>query len=176
MNTPGNRTQVSRDAGEQHRDWLSYYLDNLTGASTIDEPGQSGRPRQGDSPHITGARRVGLVEEGLPLRSAEILRQRIHMTTAEFSRIGIPRSTLASKRQRRSKVLSTEQSDRVMRIAQVYAHAAETFGDPERGQQWMARTNPHMPNNRTPADLLGTETGAGYVEEVLTQLDYGIPA
>lgn len=160
---------AARRAPRDREQWLAFYL----GA---DEAGRGQAPR-GPGVHrvaLSGKHLAGMVESGLSVATAESLRRRTHMTVKHFGQF-IPRTTLESKRQSNQK-LSAEQSDRVMRVAEVYAHAADVFGDSERAEKWMKRTNPRMPEGRTPEDMLRTSYGARYVDDVLTQIEHGIPA
>lgn len=156
----------------QRQQWLAFYLGN--DKSTPQKALRKALPVRFAWSSMDEATLGALVEAGLSVYAAESLRQRTHMTIRGFGRF-IPRSTLQSKRKSEQK-LSTEQSDRIMRIAEVYAHAAAVFGDSDRAERWMKRTNPQMPEGRTPEDMLEHSYGARLVDEVLTQLEHGVPA
>lgn len=157
--TPGQQPPRQR----QYAQWLAFYL----GDEAL--KGELGRAT------LSNARLAEVVEAGLPVAAADWLRQRSHMSAKQFGKI-IPRSTLESRRKSGEQALSVEQSGRVMRVAEIYARAAEVFGDHERAEQWMKRTNPGMPHGRTPAEMLLTSYGARHVDDVLTRLEHGIPA
>ncbi|WP_067564312.1 type II RES/Xre toxin-antitoxin system antitoxin [Halofilum ochraceum] len=169
--TSSESGSVENSTQREREQWLAFYLG--TDDST---------PRKGPkAPQVRvrwssmkGASLAAFVEAGLSVDTAESLRQRTHMTVKGFGRF-IPRSTLQSKRKSDQR-LSTEQSDRIMRIAEVYAHAATVFGDSDRAERWMKRTNPQMPDERTPEEMLEHSYGARLVDEVLTQLEHGVPA
>lgn len=153
---PIGRSEIARTQ------WMLYYLGQ---EAFRDEPKER--------PTISNARLAEIVEAGLPVSVADFLRQRTHMSAQKFGHI-VPRGTLQSKRKSADKKLSVEQSDRIMRVAEVYAHAAEVFGDSERAETWMKRTNPRMPDERTPEEMLKTSYGARYIDDVLTQFECGI--
>lgn len=111
------------------------------------------------------------VKQGLPVRVALAMRQRIPREV--FNRV-IPRTTLESKRGPDAR-LSAQQSERILRIARVYARAAEVFGDRQRGEAWMARPSAVL-DHHAPAELLDSETGARAIERLLGQLEHGIAA
>ena len=70
-----------------------------------------------------------LVREGLPVRSLFLLAQRLDLRQAEISeKIGIPQRTL-TRRMTQDSRLTPAESDRTVRLAQVYATATETLGD-----------------------------------------------
>ena len=54
-------------------------------------------------------------------------------------------------------------------------HAVGVFGNAERADRWLERTNPQMPAGRTPAELLEKSAGAELVGRVLGQVEHGIP-
>lgn len=143
--------------------WLAFYLGDVTSEHKIEQAA------------LSNARLVEIVEAGLPVTAAEWLRRRTQMSTKQFGQI-IPPSTLRSKRKNANNRLSTEQSDRVMRVAEIYAHAADVFGGHEPAKQWMQRTNPRMPDGRTPEEMLATSYGARYVDDILVQVEHGITA
>lgn len=112
-----------------------------------------------------------VIESTLPVRNAWIMRERI--SARVFDRSVIPRTTLRSKGE--AGRLSVEQSERAVRIGRVYARAAEVFGDRERATAWLERPSPAF-EGRSPAEWLGNEAGARYIEEILGRLEHGIAA
>ena len=71
-----------------------------------------------------------LVREGLPVKSLYLLAERLDLRQAEISeKIGIPLRTL-TRRNAQDARLTPAESDRTVRLAQVYATAAETPADP----------------------------------------------
>ena len=141
--------------------WLAYYLgeDPLGG-----EHWRS---------HQSNAQLASTVEAGFSTTAAEFLRRRTGMSVRSFGQI-IPRSTLQSKRMRADTKLSPRQSDRVMQVAALYAHAAEVFGSSEHAVKWMKRTNPQMPGERTPEEMTGTSYGLCVVDDALTRVEHGV--
>lgn len=115
----------------------------------------------------SGAEFARIIETGLPVEAAGILSQRTHMSVKKFAQL-IPRSTLESRRKSPNKTLTPEQYDRVMRVAEAYAHVAETFGDPDRAERWMKRTNRQMPDAPTPEQMLLTSYRARHVGDALS--------
>ncbi|WP_290651494.1 antitoxin Xre/MbcA/ParS toxin-binding domain-containing protein [Aquisalimonas sp.] len=171
--TVAEKVSTVRHAGTgQHAKWLIYYL----GENIFQRQARGGRKAsRAIVTTVSGTELAGIVEAGLPVSAAEFLRQRTHMSVKRFGQF-IPRSTLESKRKSAEQTLSAEQSDRIMRIAEIYARAAEVFGDSDRAERWMKRTNPQMPDGRTPEEMLLTSYGARHVDDVLTRLEHGIPA
>ena len=75
---------------------------------------------------------------------------------------------------KRSKVLSPTASERAERLARVVALAHDAFGDPSQAQEWLHRPNAVL--GAAPIVLAVTDLGARQVEQVLANIEYGLPA
>src|SRR5271155_5427531 len=70
-----------------------------------------------------------IVREGLPVKALFLLAERLDLRQAEISeKIGIPQRTLTRRITQDSRLTPAE-SDRTVRLAHVYATAAETLGN-----------------------------------------------
>jgi len=85
----------------------------------------------------------------------------------------LPRKTLAHRE--RIGTLTTDQSDRLLRVARVLAAAEEVFGSDAKAHQWLRRPTSVL-SNEVPLELLDTEEGAREVEIVLGRIAHGIAA
>lgn len=111
---------------------------------------------------------------GLPYSSLESLRQRLQLTLPETATLlQTPTRTLA--RRKRERKLQPAESDRLVRLARVAAHAVMVFGDEERAATWLRRSNRAL-NGEMPLRLLDTEIGTAQVEDVLGRIEHGIVA
>lgn len=114
-----------------------------------------------------------LVREGLPAESLLRLAERLDLRQAEISaRIGIPQRTLTRRIARHGRLTAAE-SDRTVRLAQVFANAAETLGSEEKAAQWLKTPNRALRGQR-PLDQLDTDPGVREVEDVLGRIAYGV--
>jgi putative toxin-antitoxin system antitoxin component (TIGR02293 family) len=114
-----------------------------------------------------------LVREGLPVKALFQLAERLNLRQAEISeKIGIPQRTLTRRLAHRSKLTPAE-SDRTVRLAQVYATATETLGDSEKATEWLKTPNRALRGGR-PLDQLDTDPGVREVEDVLGRIAYGV--
>jgi putative toxin-antitoxin system antitoxin component (TIGR02293 family) len=114
-----------------------------------------------------------LVREGLPVKALLLLAERLDMRQAEISeKIGIPKRTLTRRLQQHSRLTAAE-SDRAVRLAQVYATAAETLGDGQKAAAWLKTPNRALRGGR-PLDQLDTDPGVREVEDVLGRIAYGV--
>jgi len=114
-----------------------------------------------------------LVREGLPVRSLLLLAERLDIRQAEISeKIGIPKRTLTRRLTQHSRLTAAE-SDRAVRLAQVYANAADTLGDGDKAAAWLKTPNRALRGGR-PLDQLDTDPGVREVEDVLGRIAYGV--
>lgn len=118
---------------------------------------------------------VDEVNEGLPLKAAERLSDAIAPLDAAFKYRFVPKATYA-RRRANDAPLSKEESERVVRLARLWALATEVWGGIEAARRFMLE--PHMLlDGKTPIDVaLSGELGGKLVEEVLGRLVYGSAA
>ena len=75
---------------------------------------------------------------------------------------------------KRSKVLSPAASERAERLARVVAFAHQALGDQAAAQDWLRRSNLAL-GGEAPIQLAATDLGARQVEQVLANIEYGLP-
>ena len=126
------------------------------------------------SVHPSSAQLRARIRVGLPYSSLESMRQRLQLTLPETAiLLHTPIRTLA--RRKRERKLQAAESDRLVRLARVAAHAVMVFGDEEKATAWLRRSNRAL-NGELPLRLLDTEIGTAQVEDVLGRIEYGIVA
>ncbi len=111
-----------------------------------------------------------IVEEGLPSRSVEALMRHMEIGSAEMAAL-IPKRTLIANKQRTR--LSSDQSDRVARLARVFRLAEETLGSSEKARVWIRRPNRTL-GGRAPLELVRRSSGSLLVERALGRLAHGV--
>jgi putative toxin-antitoxin system antitoxin component (TIGR02293 family) len=122
---------------------------------------------------VSGGAMADLVREGLPAESLSQLARRLDLRQAEISaKIGIPQRTLTRRLARHGRLTATE-SDRTVRLAQVYATAVDTLGSEAKAAQWLKTPNRALRGSR-PLDQLDTDPGVREVEDVLGRIAYGV--
>ena len=140
-----------------------YVLDVLGGAAVFRGP------RRSDPAQLRTR-----IKSGLPYRSLESVCRRLQLTLPETATIlHTPIRTLA--RRKRERKLQAVESDRLVRLARVAAHAVAVFGDESRTAAWLRRPNRAL-GGEMPFRLLDTEVGTAQVEDVLGRIEYGIVA
>lgn len=114
-----------------------------------------------------------LVREGLPVKALLLLAERLDLRQAEIAeKIGIPLRTL-TRRMASDSRLTPAESDRTVRLAQVFATAAETLGSTEQAAEWLKTPNRAL-RGGAPLDQLDTDPGVREVEDVLGRIAYGV--
>jgi len=112
-------------------------------------------------PSMGTAELIRTVEEGLHLDSLETLRE-WGLTFTEVGELVIPPRTL-KHRKAKGERLTTEETERFLRVVRVLQLADHVFGDRRKALGWL-RTRDEQMDNRVTMDLLGTEAGARRVE------------
>ena len=114
-----------------------------------------------------------LVREGIPVRSLTLLALRLDLAQSEISeKIGIPQRTL-TRRNAQDARLTPAESDRTVRLAQVFANATETLGSGEKAAAWLKTPNRALRGGR-PLDQVDTDPGVREVEDILGRIAYGV--
>lgn len=112
-----------------------------------------------------------MTEQGLPTEAVAELRSR-GLSFAEVGEIVIPPRTLKHRKARGAR-LTTEESERLLRIARILALADRIFGDHDKALRWLRQPDPRW-NDRSGLAMLRTEAGGRVVENTLWQIDEGM--
>jgi putative toxin-antitoxin system antitoxin component (TIGR02293 family) len=109
---------------------------------------------------------------GFPYATLEAIATRFEIPQEVLVRVlHLPPRTLA--RRKKSRRLSADESDRLLRLARVGARAEEVLGSRERAGAWLRGTVRALGGVR-PLDLLDTDLGAQQVERILGRLEHGV--
>jgi putative toxin-antitoxin system antitoxin component (TIGR02293 family) len=114
------------------------------------------------------------VRRGLPLEVLDAMIERSILNATELYGWIIPRRTLAHRIKKKQR-LSLEESNRISRVARVYALAVDTFGNEEKARRWLRKPLRQL-GRRTAMQMLETELGAHQVENILGRIGYGLAA
>jgi putative toxin-antitoxin system antitoxin component (TIGR02293 family) len=138
-----------------------------------------------ESVHVLAAKMLGLkavhsevdlverLEKGLTIATVHSLRVRAHLTDAETYQLIAPRRTL-NRREASGQLLSSEEADKAVRVARVTARAQHVFaGQLTYAAAWLREPKSSF-GDRTPLQLLATESGALVVEEQLIAIEHGM--
>ncbi len=89
----------------------------------------------------------------------------------EVAQIVIPPRTLKHRITRGGR-LSTEESERLLRVVRIVALANRVFGDHEKALGWLREADPCQ-DGRSPLGLLRTEAGGKAVENMIGEIEHG---
>jgi putative toxin-antitoxin system antitoxin component (TIGR02293 family) len=112
------------------------------------------------------------IRKGLPASSVMHMARSLHTTESDLLPIiGISDRTL-QRRRKENKPLEPVESDRLYRVAKVYARANEVFENEDVALDWLKARNRALGD--VPLMLLDTEAGTDMVERVLTRIEHGV--
>src|SRR4051812_39666819 len=113
------------------------------------------------------------IEGGLPVAVLDRVSRSIAPTDANFKYRIVSRATLDRRRKSEARRLSAEESERLARIAKLWAFARAVWGSDEEARDFLFR--PHMLlEGRQPIEVaVKTEIGARLVEDILGRLEHG---
>ena len=111
---------------------------------------------------------------GLDFGEFEALRRQLDLSLDELStRLGLSRATI--EKRKATGHLSVDESGKVVCFARLLGHAVHLFGGLEEARRWL-KAPQRILHGAVPLDYAKTDLGAAEVENLLTQLDYGITA
>ena len=112
------------------------------------------------------------VEKGLPVSALDRFAGRVSpQDVRRFTYRVVPKPTL-ERRRRDKQLLTTEESDRLARVAKVFAFGLEVFRDEAKVRSFLDRPHP-MLDDKTPLDIaLATGPGADAVINLLGRAAY----
>ena len=120
----------------------------------------------------TSTQMLTRLRDGLPFQAIENIRQALELSLDELAEaLAISARTLS--RRKKSDMLAPAESDRVYRIARVFAHAVDVFGDREKAAQWFKTANPTL-DDMAPLAVFDTDLGTQLVDDVLTRIEFGV--
>jgi putative toxin-antitoxin system antitoxin component (TIGR02293 family) len=116
---------------------------------------------------------VRQLERGFSFKTLHVLESRSGLTVPRLATaIGIPERTLA--RRKASGKLTTEESERLLRIAGIFEDAVDLFeGDVPAAVKWLTTPRKTL-GDRPPLSYARTEPGAREVENLIGRLEHGI--
>lgn len=115
-----------------------------------------------------------MVRVGFPLSTFDAIVDYAHVSSEQLAAIvSISPRTLQRRRAKPNAIFDRVESDRVARVARLYALAGEVLGSGDAARTWMVTPNRSLDNKR-PFDLLETEGEAREVEDALGRIQDGI--
>jgi putative toxin-antitoxin system antitoxin component (TIGR02293 family) len=116
---------------------------------------------------------IASIENGLPVGALDRLAKTIAPGEAEFKHRFVSKATLARRKRDASARLTVEESDRLARIATIWAHALVVWKSEESARAFLFRPHPMLEGRRPIDAALATELGADLVDQILGGLEHG---
>lgn len=114
-----------------------------------------------------------LVETGLPLAALDRVLRAVAPDDARFVASIVPKATLTRRRATPSGALSAEESNKVARLAKVWAMALSVWKDEDDAREFLSRPHP-MLEGRPPREVaVGSDPGADAVVNIIGRGAYG---
>jgi putative toxin-antitoxin system antitoxin component (TIGR02293 family) len=115
---------------------------------------------------------IALVRQGISAGAVDAVVRVMGIGQSELSRaLDIPERTLA--RRKKEGVLSSDESGKMVRLAQVIERAVEVFEDKQTAMSWLKSPNSAC-GGSSPLSLLDTELGSGAVMSTLGRIEHGV--
>lgn len=115
-----------------------------------------------------------IVAKGLSRSALDRVKDILKLTDREVSAaLDISQKTVSRLRQDPARRLPLATSDRLYRIARLFALAEEVLEDKGQARGWLRSPQIGL-DNRVPLDLLRTEAGAREVEDLLIRIEHGV--
>ena len=115
---------------------------------------------------------ISQLKAGLPVESFDDLRNHLDLSDNALAQIvQIPKRTLSRRRLKGR--FNTDESERVLRLTQVYEMAADVFGSSEKAKRWLKKPARGL-GSRIPLEYADTYIGANEVIKLLGRIDHGI--
>lgn len=112
------------------------------------------------------------LKAGLPVESFDDLRKYLDLSDNSLAQIvQIAKRTLSRRRMKGR--FNTDESERVLRLTQVYEMAADVFGSSEKARRWLKNPARGL-GGRIPLEYADTYIGANEVIKLLGRIDHGI--
>ncbi len=116
---------------------------------------------------------VAAVRTGLPFSALDHMADAVGVGRLALAHvIGLPSTTLA--RRRKAGLLSSEESDRLVRVARIVAMVHEMMGgDQAAARRWLREPHPLL-EGESPLERASTEVGGREVEQVIGRVAHGV--
>ena len=115
---------------------------------------------------------AGAIRRGLPYASLESVGASLQLSRKDLAEVLQLKVRTLDRRKNEGRLKPIE-SDRLFRLARVFAHAAEVLESHSSARGWLETPNRAL-GGRIPRDLLDTEAGANEVDEILDRIEYGV--
>lgn len=121
----------------------------------------------------SGLDRLQQVQQGLPAVAFHRFAVASSVSLEELARAIHVSLRTVQRRNESGERLDAGPSERLVRLAELYSHAAAIIGDDDLARQWM-QTPREAFGGQTPFELAGSELGARLVDDLLLRVEHGV--
>lgn len=115
---------------------------------------------------------ISQLKQGLSTDAFDMLKEHLNITDNALSKIvQIPQRTLNRRREKGR--LRTDESERVLRLAQVCDMAFNVFGSRKKAESWLKKPARGL-GGKIPLEYADTDLGAHEVINLLGRIDHGV--
>ena len=114
-----------------------------------------------------------LIRKGFQVGTGNHIKEALDLTDSDLAGILDVSARTLSRIRKENKRLSPLASDRLYRIARIYALACEVLEDDTMAKKWLHRPQAGL-RGEIPLDLLRTEAGTREVEDLLLRIEHGV--
>lgn len=133
-----------------------------------------GGPKAIGSPARNTAELGRAIRQGLSKASLLSVKRRAALTDRQLATmLGISEKTLGRIKEDEGRRLDAVSSDRLYRLARIFAIAEHALESAEAAHEWLHHPQVGL-GNQVPLDSLQTEVGAREVENLLGRIEYGV--
>lgn len=134
-------------------------------------------PNPGACPHtklpLEGLDAIKAIREGVQAEIVDELIGQDSIPPEQTYQLVCSKRTLA-RRLSRAERLSPYESERLLRLLRIFRHAADSFGDAAKAGAYLSRPLRQFEGHSC-IEMLDTDIGTAFVEELLARIDHGIP-
>lgn len=116
---------------------------------------------------------VSIIRQGFSVISVIKVAEYCGISESQMAALLATSERTISRRKKDQKPLDISESDRLYRIARIFAHILDVFENVETARDWLKKSNRALAG-RTPLELLDTDAGTQQVDELLHKIEYGM--
>lgn len=114
------------------------------------------------------------IQKGLPARSIAAVCKRLSLAEPQAAEaLGMPLAAVARLRRSPQRRLTPAVSDRLYRMANLFAIASDILNGEDSAREWLRSPQPGL-GNHVPFALVASEASAREVEDLLLRIDHGV--
>ncbi len=116
---------------------------------------------------------VSIIRQGFSIISVIKVAEYCGISESQMAALLATSERTISRRKKDQKPLDLSESDRLYRIARIFAHTLDVFENVETARDWLKKSNRAL-SGKTPLELLDTDAGTQQVDELLNKMEYGV--